>query len=420
MLKKDMLKCQFCDSDCVAWRCEECRRTMGSLHVNDGHRSPRQPGQEERIAIYQRAAENRMPLFSGVVARLIQRLNARLVAAVLLLLCAGPVAAEDNATLLRSTGVELPKLDWYKARRVSQHLSIVNGQHVTAPVDATHGADNPNAKIIWAAPGGLFWSPREQWRNATAVHLPGPVYVYKTMTQVKNSGGFMQNNAVVRWTFPDGTVFVDLLIRRDGEREWPFEVRVREKRGGKWEATAHRPDVPADSVRWVQPVPALDEHLPARTLEMWLLKSRPVGKFKPTREAYREHPDKPSFLPKHYIGNMVNCNSCHSRSGESGNYSGANAPGADETISWHPFRTDVDLNRYAEPAFDTKRWPLTIETRFIGPQSDTFGRAVPGLRHTANYLDTRDENENPPRKEEPLLDLLVMLIQWGMRACGLK
>lgn len=303
-------------------------------------------------------------------------------------------AQKRDAELWAKTGVELPAgMKFYKVRRVSQKLQedvnrgMENGIYAG---DFTGGRlrigntiydypviTNTNDKPIWSAPGGLFWSDRSEWRNATAAFFPREVEVYRTMTPVKNRFGSYQENSVLRWTFPEGTIFADLLIRVREGREWPFELRIATKEKDKWNRVAHRPfadeaDLPPGSklVNWT--VPALDEKLPTREYPAWSIPDvLPAGPFRPSRMVAVS--ERGGWLPRWYSGNVVACASCHDRAGESGDYAGVNAPGSDGVISWHPFGNDT-LNTDAMPVVN-EAWPA----RYVGWRGrnvDHLGRVV--------------------------------------------
>lgn len=315
----------------------------------------------------------------------LMRTYARAALSIVVLLFAAPAygqwlpddAQAREAALWKATGVELPAgLKFYRLPKMSQHLSIISDTHVNYPTSAV--GQPVFDKLIWSAPGGLAWSDRSEWRNATAALFPTEIICYRTMTRVKNPSGYRQLNAVCRWVFPIGTVFADLQVRKHGGEEWPFELRLREKgTDGEWHAKVYRPwgdeaDLPAGTKRVKWQVPALDEKIAAKEYEAFIIPDgvRPGDRFKESRLAFVSE-GSDGFAPRRYSGNVVSCTACHDRAGESGNYSGSNAPGADGVISWHPFAADGKWDR---------RWPLEIDKRFYGPDVDDSGRRIPGLR----------------------------------------
>jgi len=289
--------------------------------------------------------------------------------------------------LWEQTGVPwVEGMRFYKVKRVSQQLSIINSEHVHGIYDAetdvrsifSGALPNTNKKTIWAAPGGLSWSPRNQWRNATGVMLPGKVQVWRELTKVTNSTGSTQDNARLAWAFPEGTIFCDLLIRTHEGQEWPFELRLREKRNGEWEATAFRPyadesELPAGSRKREYAVSSIDKKIPARDLAAWIVPDPlpQVGRgFKASRLAMSAGDRDDAFVPRHYIGNTTACVNCHSRAGESEGYDGVAAPGSDQAISFHPFKLDT-LNTNRFPVIETA-WATYIG--FRGRNVDHLGR----------------------------------------------
>lgn len=259
----------------------------------------------------------------------------------------------------------------YKLPRVSQRLVIVNDTQCNGIQDGDRDIPefgmqgerkpdirNTNKKEIWRAPGGLVWADRAEWRNATFIYLPAKVEVWRDWTKVKNSFNSFQDNTVIRWRFPEGTITADLLIRKDGGEEYPFELRIATKKNGEWDRVAYRPyaepkDMPVGSTeRTLTIFKGLDDVVKEdRAIKVWQIPdgAKPQAPFKPSTLQVGG-----GFYPANYHGNLVACTSCHNRAGESGNYAGVNAPGNDGVISWHPFTmATVNTDRY--PQIDT-RW----------------------------------------------------------------
>lgn len=271
-----------------------------------------------------------------------------------------PDQATDRA-LWERTGVPLEGMQFYRVPRVSQRLSIIDSVHVNGIYAADYkgpmiDTPNPNGKQLWREPGGLHWAPKDQWRNATAAFFPSPVEVYRTSTKVLNSFGYQQDNSVVRWRFPDGTVFADLLIARRDGGEVPFEVRIRRKLNGKWDSEAYRPfdesNAPAGTIKKRFKSAGIHDAVDALEFDALVLpESTPphAGRF--VRSSV---PLAGGFLPRDYAGPVARCASCHNRAGESGAYAGVNAPGNDSVISWQPFTTRT-LNSDLPPEIDN-RW----------------------------------------------------------------
>lgn len=282
-----------------------------------------------------------------------------------------PAAEQDrNRTLLEQTGVALPDgLRFYALPKVSQRLSTVNDVDVFGIYPHTYRVDgqlNVNEQYPWVTPSGLHWSPPAQWRAVKAVYFPGAVDVYRARRGVLNSFGHRQPQSYIGWQFPDGTVFAELLIRRHEGREWPFELRVREKRDGAWEGTTYRPfatedELPAGSTAFTTTVPPgklSDFGLKANSLSYWKLpeRSRPAsGAFQATRLTVQATDDE-SVVPRRYFGNVRACANCHKLAGESTSYGATTIRGDDESLSWHPFRLDT-LGTDSPPRLDGQ-WPL--------------------------------------------------------------
>ncbi len=304
----------------------------------------------------------------------------------LLLLCTSAAQAQwlDDANERASrllwdlTGVPCPPgTRFYELPRVSQRLSTVNDIDVFGIyADSFDGSGrnltvNVNRQYPWATPAGLAWSPPEQWRKVSAAYFPGKIRVYRKTVMVPNGirrpdGSINQQpQPSIAWEFPDGTVFSELLIRRQGEKEWPFEIGVREKRGGKWDGVVYRPiadtsELPSGSLRATFTIPAgrLSEfRLGDSELAAWKLPagSRSKSLFRATRLTVTAEDDE-SFVPKGYMGSVRSCNHCHAQAGGSGTYAGVNLRGSDQAISWQPFLTDT-LGTDAAPVLDA-RWPL--------------------------------------------------------------
>lgn len=129
--------------------------------------------------------------------------------------------------------VELPKdLTVYEPTRLSQRLTITNDRDQNLLYDKDQDdhfsnaptSFNPNRQFPWHVPGGLENS--RGWESLIAVSMPSQPYVYLDRVEA----GARHPLPKVRWTFPEGTVFADMLVN-DGK---VFELRTRTKRDGKW------------------------------------------------------------------------------------------------------------------------------------------------------------------------------------------
>jgi hypothetical protein len=122
----------------------------------------------------------------------------------------------------------------YPRTKFVQRVAVTNG----APSLSWYGLDqddvwanappsiNPNRLAPWRTPGGL--DGVHGWESTLAVYLPSSPAVRLEPTPIAN-GGLIP---AYRWTYPDGTVFADLLTH--GGR--PFELRMREKTDGRWDS----------------------------------------------------------------------------------------------------------------------------------------------------------------------------------------
>jgi hypothetical protein len=281
-----------------------------------------------------------------------------------------------NADLWAQTGVPMPAgMKFYKLRKVSQRLVIVNTTmsngiyaseyvHETTNLKRQHEVlPNPFDKDLWATPGGLTWAPKEEWRNAFAAYFPGTIDVTRDWISVKTELG-KQNNTIIRWKFPEGTIFADLLVRRDAGKEFPFELRVRQKKDGEWESTAYRPwgdddELPPGTAVKNAAFKINDAVTETRDAATFRLPegTMPTKQFKPATRQFHG-----AFYPKDYWGNLASCVSCHNRAGESGSYASVNAPGNDGNISWHPYSLRT-LNTDRPPEFD-QRWPIRVNLSY--------------------------------------------------------
>lgn len=287
---------------------------------------------------------------------------------------------ESEQTRLRAmwdqTGVDFPTGGkFYSLPRVSQRLvKVVNSGIYNSDgngiYDANYqGANNINQQYPWTTPAGLAWSPKEQWTKAALASFPPgkEILVWRELTSVPNSLGSRQNEYRLSWRFPTGTVFAEMLIRRHEGKEWAFEIRERVRGKDGWEAgTTYRPyanvsELPLEAGRkdWRVPPGKLEDFGVGWTeLTTYALPAKPMPrKLVPSRLTLTASHDA-AGVPRGYLGNVMACNQCHSRAGESTSYGSTAIPGADGVISWHPFAMDT-LNTDRPPVLDT-RWPVRM------------------------------------------------------------
>jgi hypothetical protein len=194
--------------------------------------------------------------------------------------------------------VEFPKgLKFYNGDsmpRASQYLVINNGQDYNGVHWwGHHGTDdrpqlNPNKKFPYAFPGGMDNIPRNLWFNVFGVTIPKgkSVRYWTERVPVPMASRWLPQ---LKWEFPEGTEFVDLLCActPDGKTGWPFELRMSTKTKNGWD----------DRVEWKAPEA-----------------DRPIG----------------------FKGAGKKCIECHQQAGASENY-GVSIRGSDRRFSWYPF-----------------------------------------------------------------------------------
>jgi hypothetical protein len=283
---------------------------------------------------------------------------------------------QRDKALWESTGVEFPtQARFYELTKVSQNLFSFD-YDVFGIYNHKFRGDGPSAvndEYPWTTPAGLATSPPDQWRVARVASFPAPVVVFRNRQGVLNGLGSRQPQTFIDWSFPDGTIFAEMLVRKYQGMEWPFEIRMRTKQGGKWDdGVTYRPITSKDQLpkgsEWGDYV--LDAgklkdfgirslevkkvyHLPPRSLALaqW-------SKFKASRLTVTAVDDDSAY-PRDYRGNVTRCITCHSKAGESTSYGATTIRGNDTILSWHPFTLDT-LGQDVPPVLD-QRWPLVNE-----------------------------------------------------------
>lgn len=123
----------------------------------------------------------------------------------------------------------------YKPAQFGQYLVIRHDQpfHAWHDIKALDPSvnipvrTNPNQLPPWNASGGL--SGFKGWRSIKMTTVdPSQVKTWKQNLQVAGTSQLLPG---WRWSFPNGTLFADLLVNDAGK---PFELRIREKIDGKW------------------------------------------------------------------------------------------------------------------------------------------------------------------------------------------
>ena len=273
-----------------------------------------------------------------------------------------PELQKHHQELWDWTGVDRPDgMKFYECTPAFQHAARDGNLRPTyllchADYRLVSNDHNVNMLPLWRRPGGLNAVPRKHWRNATAVYLPGPLKVWKGDITMPGAGTL----PMWKWEYPDGTIFADLLIRKYGEEEWPFELRLREKKDGKWDdGTAYRPFTgkpDGDKTEWT--IPSLPgENIASLGVDRlrataWRLRER-VDKlkwavFSPSTTIVTGHDDNDS-IPPGFAGNPVRCIQCHKHAGTSQAYASV-IRGNDSVFSFQPFEdSSISRNGFALP-----------------------------------------------------------------------
>ena len=149
-----------------------------------------------------------------------------------------PAAAPDlRAELLRlwPAGVQMPEgMRLYQRSVWAQRLVILNGHDdlriVREDQDDHFGnaptRPNPNRLHPWAKSGGLH--SVTNWSSRTALALPRGGMIHYWSERVE--AGASRSLPMVRWQFPTGTVFADILSYGGKVSEW----RLAEKTKDGW------------------------------------------------------------------------------------------------------------------------------------------------------------------------------------------
>lgn len=257
-------------------------------------------------------------------------------------------------------------LKFYELTPVSQMLfGFVGERQERFPIyrGDYKGAANVNFTGPWSSPSGLRNSPTNQWRKVAGAYFPGKIKVWiDSEVPVKNSSGFYQKQQQIKWQFPDGTVFVEMLVRVDRKlgQEWAFEIRQYEIKGGKFhDGTTYRPTLQRgeEFEITVQPERLADFGFAASKVLVSIAKDNVLTPFKATRGVITADDDH-SFVPRGFAGNVRNCRDCHAQAGKPMGYGATNLRGGSENFSWNPFTMDV-VGGYEDPVLDS-RWGLDV------------------------------------------------------------
>ena len=258
----------------------------------------------------------------------------------------------------------------YQLVKVGQQPSTTNGFDVHGIYDDRDNRFGVNNQYPWRTPAGLENVPVKQWRKISLAYFPEgkEIQVVRKLLPVRNSSRFFQDQPHYAWRFPDGTQFAEILVRRYEDKEWAFEIRVREKRRGAWsDGTTYRPfaeasELPAGSKKYTWTIsPGVLTEFGEREADLvaWTVPPGTMyprwASLVPSRVTVSAEDDD-SFVPRNYFGNMMSCNKCHAHAGKGAGYGATTIMGSDTILSWHPF-TMATLNTDADPQLDG-RWPL--------------------------------------------------------------
>lgn len=128
-------------------------------------------------------------------------------------------------------------LKLYPPAQFGQYIVVRNGSpyhewhHIRAQDPATNVADrsNPNSKAPYHVSGGM--DGLHGWKSIKLSNVAKKDVAVRTVNiPIAGAGRRLPG---VRWTFPDGAVFADLLTNDAGK---PFELRTRTKENGKWKS----------------------------------------------------------------------------------------------------------------------------------------------------------------------------------------
>jgi len=145
---------------------------------------------------------------------------------------------EDQATLRQywPADVKFPEgMKFYRQTRHSQRFANTNGVDGITMVhrdqdDVWQNAEtvvNPNRIFPFRVSGGM--DEAKGWQSRTAVYVPPgkTIVVWQQRSPVGRERQFLPK---LHWSYPEGTIFADMLVY---ERQ-VFELRMRKKARGEW------------------------------------------------------------------------------------------------------------------------------------------------------------------------------------------
>ncbi len=185
------------------------------------------------------------------------------------------VAEDDGRPQVWPEGIPFIKgLVQYKPAQWTQEIAVTDGRDRISKVHRSLIED----QHLWGQPGGMFGI--RGWKSDLYKYVPEGGSLWIGNIGVKNSFGYYQPNRGHKRSYPDGTIFVDVLSNAKTGKV--FEKRIREKQSGLWQSY----------ISFKKP------------------EERPIG----------------------YHGLKQSCVSCHKDAG-SGKYGVGLVPGGDQTLS---------------------------------------------------------------------------------------
>ncbi len=152
---------------------------------------------------------------------------------------------QEYAKGIWSNRLELPQgIRFYRRSQWGQRIALTSGNYTIQPIHETEDAHftndapalNPNRHVAdWTAPGGLAGLNKNRWKSFVGISIPEgeQIKFWEGWTPVATAPGGQLRKKF--WSYPVGTVIVDLLVNGSGEE---FEGRKAEKlKDGTWRRT---------------------------------------------------------------------------------------------------------------------------------------------------------------------------------------
>jgi hypothetical protein len=130
------------------------------------------------------------------------------------------------------TDKEIPKCYQHAGGVHDPRYNISGGK-----VNGSETLGNANLEFPWSSPAGMHRC--DNARKLRFVHFPDQIQWW--VTDVKNLPVPPTNEKFIEWSYPEGTVFGEILAIKDGDTSITFELRTWSKVSGRWSAAAYRP-----------------------------------------------------------------------------------------------------------------------------------------------------------------------------------